>query len=76
MARVRRKFVDFIVSQVNAIAEDAIRRIVKHYAVEKDALGKTPEERVAWRQAMCKLVFDDLKAWLHAQLPKYLASPY
>lgn len=70
MAHVRRKFVDVFASQGNAIAEEAIRRIAELYAVEKDARGKTPEERVALRQGRAKPIFDELEDWLHAQLPK------
>ncbi len=70
MAHVRRKFVDVFASQGNAIAEEAIRRIAELYALEKDARGKAPETRVALRQARATPVFDDLEAWLHAQLPK------
>ncbi len=70
MAHVRRKFVDVFASQGNAIAEEAIRRIAELYAVEKDARGTSPDDRVALRQARAKSVFDDLEAWLHAQLPK------
>ena len=70
MAHVRRKFVDVFASHGNAIAEEAIRRIAELYAVEKDARGTFPDARVALRQARAKPIFDDLEAWLHAQLPK------
>lgn len=70
IAHVRRKFVDVFASQGNAIAGEAIRRMAELYAVEKDARGKTPEERVALRQARAKLIFNELEDWLHAQLPK------
>lgn len=70
MAHVRRKFVDVFASQGNAIAEEAIRRIAELYVVEKEARGKSPAVRVALRQARAKPIFDDLEAWLHAQLPK------
>ena len=70
MAHVRRKFVDVFASQGNAIAEEAIRRIGELYAVEKEARGKSPAVRVALRQARAKPIFNDLEAWLHAQLPK------
>ena len=68
MAHVRRKFVDVFASQGNAIAEEAIRRIAELYAVEKEARGKSPEARVALRQSRSKPIFDDLEAWLAAQL--------
>ncbi|MCR9089214.1 MAG: IS66 family transposase [Rhodobacteraceae bacterium] len=70
MAHVRRKFVDVFASQGSAIAEEAIRRIADLYAVEKEARGKPPDERVALRQAKSKPIFDDLEEWLHAQLPR------
>jgi len=70
MAHVRRKFVDVFASQGNAIAEEAIRRIAELYAVEKEARGRSPEARVALRQARAKPIFDDLEARLNAQLPK------
>ena len=57
-------------SQGSAIAEAAIKRIAKLYAVEKLARGKSPEERVATRQKHAKDIFDDLEDWLQAQLPK------
>ena len=70
MAHVRRKFVDVFASKGNAIADEAIRRIAELYAVEKDAHGKAPGERVELRQSRAKPILDDLKAWLHSQLPK------
>lgn len=70
VAHVRRKFVDVFASQGNAIAEEAIRRIAELYAVEKEARGQLPEARVALRQSRSKPIFDDLEAWLFAQLPK------
>ena len=70
MAHVRRKFVDVFTAQGSSIAEEAIKRIAKLYAVEKEARRKSPEERVALRKAKAEPVFDDLEAWLHAQLPK------
>ncbi len=70
MAHIRRKFVDVQQSQGSAIAEEAILRIAKLYGVENEARGCSPTERVTIRQEKAKPVFDDLEAWLHAQLPK------
>ncbi len=70
IAHVRRKFVDVQHSQGSAIAEEAIKRIAGLYAVEKEARGQTPENRVALRQARAKPIFDNVEAWLHHQLPK------
>jgi len=70
MAHTRRKFVDVQQSQGSAIAEEAVLWIAKLYGIEKEARGRSPEERVAIRQKKAKPVFDDLETWLHAQLPK------
>ena len=70
MAHVRRKFVDVHKSQGSAIADEAISRIAGLYAVEKAARGLPPDKRVQIRQAEAKPAFDDLEAWLNAQLPR------
>ena len=68
MAHVRHKFVDVFAFQGSVIAEQAIRRIAKLYAVDKEGRVISPEARVALRQTRAKPIFDDLQAWLHAQL--------
>ena len=70
MAHVSRKFVDIFAAKGSSIAEEAIKRIAKLYKVEKEARGKSPEERAALRQTEAKPIFDNLEEWLHAQLPK------
>lgn len=74
MAHVRRKFVDVHRSQGSPIAEEAIRRIARLYAVEKEARGSPPERRAALRQAQAAPVFDDLEAWLTQQLTRISAK--
>ena len=69
LAHVRRKFVDVHRAQGSSIAEEAIKRIGALYAVEKAIRGSPPDERVRVRQAEAAPVFDDLEAWLAAQLP-------
>ena len=69
MAHVRRKFVDVHRAQGSAIAEEAIRRIGALYAVEKAIRGSPSDERARVRRAEAAPVFDDLEAWLAAQLP-------
>ena len=68
MAHARRKFVDIFQSQGLEITEETIRRIALVYKVEKAALGKPPEDRVALRPKDAKLVFDELETWLDAQM--------
>lgn len=70
MAHIRRKFTDVYQSEGSIIAEEAIKRIAGLYGVEKEARGQPPVERVRLRQARAKPIFDDLEAWLYAQLPK------
>ncbi len=70
MAHVRRKFVDIFKANGLEIAEEAIKRIARLYAVEKEARGKCPAERVQLRQEKAKPVCDELETWLQAQLPK------
>lgn len=70
MVHVRRKFVDEVERTGSPIAQQAIKQIAQLYAVENDARGKSPEERVTLRQANAKPVFDELELWLQAQLRK------
>jgi len=70
MAHIRRKFVDVHKSQGSAVAEEAIKRIARLYAIEKEARGQPPDTRAAIREEKAKPIFDDLEAWLHAQLTR------
>jgi len=70
MAHIRRKFVDIHKAQGSAIAEEAIKRIAVLYAIEAEARGQPPDERVRIRQARAPPLFEDLEHWLHTQLPK------
>ena len=71
LAHVRRKFTDIFQADGSPIADpEAIRRIAELYSIEKQVRGRLPDERVRLRQADAAPVFDDLEAWLHAQLPK------
>jgi transposase len=70
MAHVRRKFVDIHRSQASPIAEEAVQRIAKLYAVEKEARGSPPDRRVEIRSAKAAPAFDDLEAWLARQLTR------
>ncbi len=70
MAHVRRKFVDIFKANGLEVAEEAIKRIALLYAVEKEARGKDPADRVLLRQKKAKPIFDELEEWLQAQLPR------
>ena len=64
--------VDVQQSQGSVIAEEAIKRIAKLYAIEKEGCGRSTAERVAICQKKAKPVFDDLETWLHAQVVQNL----
>ncbi len=70
MAHIRRKFVEIQQANGSAIAQDAILKIAKLYAIEKKVRGKHAGERQAVRQQDARPVLDELEVWLHAQLPK------
>ncbi|RWR29892.1 hypothetical protein D2T29_13785 [Sinirhodobacter populi] len=65
---VRRKFVDIHRSQGSPIAEEAIGRVARLYAIEKEARGSPPDRRAELRQTHAAPVFDDLEAWMAVQL--------
>ena len=74
MAHIRRKFVDVHTSQGSAIAAEAIERIAALYAVEKEARGKPPDQRVALRHARARPIFDSLEQWLREQQDRVSAK--
>ena len=69
-AQVRRraKFVDVHRAQGSSIAEEAIARIARLYAVETAIRGSPPDERARIRQDQAASVFDNLERWLAEQL--------
>ena len=70
MVHVRRKFVDVFERDGSTIAKETIERIARLYVIEKAALYRPPDERVALRQTKAKPIFDELETWLKQQLPK------
>jgi len=69
-AHSRRKFFEVFKATGSPVAEEALRRIGRLYAVEADAKGLAPEERAALRQEKAGPVIDGLKAWLEDTLAK------
>ena len=74
MAHIRRKFFDIHESQGSDIARDALARIAKLYEIEAEARGQSPAVRKAIRQAKAKAIFQELQAWLEAQLTRISAK--
>ena len=73
MAHVRRKFVDLARNRGAPVAREAVERIAALYAVEAEARGQTPEERVRIRQAKARHLLNGLETWLARQSPNISA---
>ena len=74
LAHVRRKFFDIAKDQGSSIAAEAVARIAELYAIEDEARGRPPDERVRIREAKARPVFDALSGWLQGQLAKVSAK--
>jgi len=65
-SHTRRKFYDVAQATNAPIAVEALRRIGELYAVEADAHGQSPAQRLAARRSRSKPIVDALRAWLEA----------
>ncbi|MGH9416496.1 MAG: IS66 family transposase, partial [Terriglobales bacterium] len=72
-AHARRKFYDLEQAHKSPTAHEALERIAKLYAIEKEIRGKTPEARLAARQARAAPLLAELKLWLKETMPKLSA---
>ena len=68
-SHTRRKFYEVAQAMNAPIAAEALRRIGELYAVEADAHGQSPEQRLAVRRSRSKPIVEALRAWLETQLP-------
>lgn len=66
LAHIRRKFFDVHAASGSPVAEEALRRIGRLYAIEQQAAGMTPQQRAALREQHAIPVLADLHAWLLA----------
>jgi transposase len=55
---------------LSPIAIEVVRRIDALFAIERVIKGKSPDERVAVRQASSRPLVDDLQAYMHEQAAK------
>ncbi len=67
-AHVRRKFYDIQVHQPSPIAEQALERIGRLYAIESEIRGRSAEERRSVRRTRAGPELAALHDWLHATL--------
>jgi transposase len=70
MAHVRRKFYDLVVAHKSPLGTEAVERIAKLYAIEKEIRGRLPEERREVRNLRSRPLLDALKQWLEETLGK------
>jgi len=69
-AHVRRKFHDLVVAHKYPVAEEALRRIGRLYAVEAEVRGQPPEERRHARQARAGPLLEELRPWFETSKAK------
>ena len=67
-SHVRRRFYELAAAGPAPIATEALERIAKLYAVEKDIRGRNADERRAGRQDRSRPIIDGLEPWLRAKL--------
>jgi transposase len=67
-AHVRRRFYDLAASGSAPIANEALQRIGRLYAIEKNIGGRGPEERRAIRQDTSRPILDAFEPWLRTKL--------
>jgi transposase len=69
-AHVRRKFYDLEVAHKSPVATEALERIARLYAIEKEIRGRPPNERREVRNARSRPLLESLKQWLEETLGK------
>lgn len=66
LAHIRRKFFDVHTASGSPVAEEALHRIARLYAIEQQAVGLDPPHRLALRQDLAMPALAQLHAWLLA----------
>ena len=66
LAHIRRKFFDVHAVSPSPVAEEALRRIAQLYAIEQQAAGIMPSQRLALRQQQAVPALAELHTWLPA----------
>jgi len=67
LAHARRKFDELIKSNASTVAGEAVRRIATIYRVERELAGMTGEQRLAMRDSMTKILWEELHVWLQLE---------
>lgn len=64
LAHIRRKFFDVHAASGSPVAEEALRRIAQLYAIEQQAAGMTPAQRLAVREQHAIPALTSMHEWL------------
>lgn len=64
LAHIRRKFFDVHAASGSPVAEEALRRIAELYAIEQQATGMTPAQRLAMREQCAIPALASMHDWL------------
>ena len=67
-AHVRRKFYEIAEAHASPLADEALARISRLYAIESQIRGQPPDVRQGVRQARAGPILDDLHVWLKESL--------
>lgn len=73
-AHARRKLFELAKVAKSPIAAEAVARIDKLFDIERDIIGKSPEERLAERQQRSRPLLDDLESFLRQQRARLSAK--
>jgi transposase len=68
MAHIRRKFYDLMEAHHSPIATQAIERIGRLYAIEKEIRGRSPDQRRSIRKTRARPLLDSMHLWLQTSL--------
>ena len=63
---IRRKFFDVHAVGASPVAEQALQRIAKLYAIEQQGVGLDPPQRLTLRQQLAKPLLTEMHTWLLA----------
>jgi transposase len=68
MAHIRRKFYDLMQAHQSPIATEAVERIARLYAIEKEIRGRPQDQRRNVRNARARPLLDSMHLWFQTSL--------
>ncbi len=67
LAHARRKFDELIKDNQSPVATQAVQRIARLYAIEREARGLPAQDRLEMRQARAKPLYEEMHVWLQLE---------